>query len=195
MGVLTQIQREIYKKGKKSTSPGIFCAPYHIHGICAGRSLKDAAETHSKYKYLNYVIGTATTNYDELLTELCRGIADSDYNQTRTANLEKELELDRSQLYSLSLATKIELQEKVRFLEAELRADRPYSQLYKLGAGGLFVAVISLVFWIITGIGAPFHPIFSAAVIPVSLGLIVMAFLIRHEKRQPKNSEKNTRTA
>jgi hypothetical protein len=75
-----------------------------------------------------------------------------------------------------------ELHTKVRFLEMQLQADRPYAQLYKLGAGSLFVAVISLVFWGLTGIGAPFHPIFALAAVPVSVGLIGMAFLVRGAK-------------
>ena len=83
------------------------------------------------------------------------------------------------------------LEAKIRFLESQLQSDRPYSQLYKLGAGSLFVAIVSLAFWALTGIGAPFHPIFAAVVIPVAIGVIVMAFLVRHDKRQGKPSEKN----
>jgi hypothetical protein len=102
-----------------------------------------------------------------------------------------ELDQYQSELYELSLAEKNRLEAKVRFLEAELRSDRPYSQLYKLGAGSLFVALISLVFWGLTGIGAPFHPIFAATVAPASIGIVVMAFLVRRNKKQEKPSEKN----
>ena len=71
------------------------------------------------------------------------------------------------------------LEEKVRFLEAQLESQRPYLQLYRLGAGSLFIAVLSIVIWLITGIGIPFHPIFALGVIPVAIGVIVMAFMIR----------------
>lgn len=76
---------------------------------------------------------------------------------------------------------------EVHFLEGQLRADRPYSRIYNLGAGSLFVATISLVFWALTGIGAPFHPIFAAATIPASIGVIAMAFFIRREGEKGKS--------
>jgi len=72
-----------------------------------------------------------------------------------------------------------ELRAKIRFLESQLHADKPYSRLYNLGAGSLFAAVISLTFWALTGVGVPFHPIFAAATVPASVGLIIMAFLTR----------------
>lgn len=189
MGVLTQFQDEIFKKRKKSTTPKIFVTPYDVHGICVGRSLMDAAETHSKYKYLDYVLGTQTTNYDDLLAESLRDADDRRCNEARIDDLGQ----DRSELYYLSLAEKIRFEAKIHFLESQLHADRPYAQLYKLGAGSLFVAIISLAFWGLTGIGAPFHPIFAAAVLPASIGIIVMAFLVRHEKKEGKTSDKNIR--
>lgn len=82
-----------------------------------------------------------------------------------------------------SLEKQERLEDRVRFLETQLRGDRPFSQLYKLGAGSLFVALMSLAFWAFTGIGAPFHPIFAAAVVPASIGAIAMAFLIRRDKQ------------
>jgi hypothetical protein len=88
--------------------------------------------------------------------------------------------------YPLSLAEKRKLEGKVRFLETQLQSDRPYSQLYRLGAGSLFVAIISLVFWGLTGIGAPFHPTFAVTLIPASIGAIVMAFLIRRGMKEGK---------
>jgi hypothetical protein len=75
------------------------------------------------------------------------------------------------------------LEEKVRFLEAQIKSQRPYLQLYRLGAGSLFVAVLSIVVWLITGIGIPFHPIFALGVIPAAIGVIVMAFLVRSAKK------------
>ncbi len=71
------------------------------------------------------------------------------------------------------------LQERIQFLQSQLESQRPHLQLYRLGAGSLFVAVISLVVWLLTGTGIPFHPIFAAGVIPASLGVIAMGFLIR----------------
>jgi hypothetical protein len=75
------------------------------------------------------------------------------------------------------------LTERVRFLEAELRTDRPYLQLYRLGASSLLVSALSLMVWALTGIGIPFHPIFAGCVIPASLGVIAMAFLIRPREK------------
>jgi hypothetical protein len=72
-----------------------------------------------------------------------------------------------------------ELEKKVKFLESQLHCDRPYLQLYRLGAGGFLAAIISLVMWVAAGVGIPFHPIFAAGVIPLSIAIIVMAFLIR----------------
>ncbi len=76
-----------------------------------------------------------------------------------------------------------DLQEKVKFLEAQLESQMPHLQLYRLGAGSLFVAVISIIVWLMTGTGIPFHPIFAAGVIPASLGVIAIAFLIRPSSR------------
>ena len=76
------------------------------------------------------------------------------------------------------------LENRIRFLESQLEAQLPYRQLYRLGAGSLFVAVISVVIWLLTGTGIPFHPIFAAGVIPTSLGVIAMAFLVRSDKSQ-----------
>lgn len=79
------------------------------------------------------------------------------------------------------------LEDRIRFLESQLEAQLPYRQLYRLGAGSLFVAVISIVIWLLTGTGIPFHPIFAAGVIPTSLGVIAMAFLVRSDKsKKPK---------
>jgi len=72
-----------------------------------------------------------------------------------------------------------QLKEEIKFLEAQLESQVPYLQLYRFGAGGLFVAIISIVVWLLTGTGIPFHPIFAAGVIPASVGVIVMAFLVR----------------
>jgi hypothetical protein len=79
------------------------------------------------------------------------------------------------------------LEEKIKFLEAQLYAQNPHSQLYRFGAGSLFLAVISIIAWLLTGSGIPFHPLFAAGIIPASLGVITMAFLVRPTR------EKSTR--
>ena len=79
------------------------------------------------------------------------------------------------------------LEEKVKFLEAQLHSQMPYLQLYRLGAGSLFVAIISIVIWLLTGTGIPFHPVFAAGVIPAALGVIAMAFLVRPAKPTKSN--------
>lgn len=80
------------------------------------------------------------------------------------------------------------LEQKIRFLEMQLESHRPYLQLYRLGAGSLLVAVLSLVVWLLTGTGIPFHPIFAIAVIPAAVGVILMAFLIRSSSKTPKRN-------
>jgi hypothetical protein len=79
------------------------------------------------------------------------------------------------------------LQERIHFLQSQLQSQKPHLRLYRFGAGSLFVAVISLVVWLLTGTGIPFHPIFAAGVIPASLGVIVMGFLIRPGLRGSRN--------
>jgi hypothetical protein len=74
------------------------------------------------------------------------------------------------------------LENRVKFLEAQLESQAPHLQLYRLGAGSLLVAVVSIVVWLLTGTGIPFHPIFATGVIIASLGVIAMAFLVRTVK-------------
>lgn len=78
------------------------------------------------------------------------------------------------------------LEQKIRFLEAQLESQRPYVQLYRLGATSLFVALISLAAWALTGTGIPFHPLFAAGAIPAAIGVIIMAFLIRPGSERSK---------
>jgi hypothetical protein len=76
----------------------------------------------------------------------------------------------------------LKLYERIRFLEAQLQRDTRFPlQLYKLGGASLIVGAISLIVWAATGIGVPFHPVFAATVIPVSIGVMVMAFLLKRE--------------
>jgi len=74
------------------------------------------------------------------------------------------------------------LEQRVRILEHHLSCDRPYLQLYRLGAWSLFAAVISLLTSKLIGIGVPFHPIFAVTVIPASIAVITMAFLIKPKR-------------
>lgn len=71
------------------------------------------------------------------------------------------------------------LEQRIRFLEAQLESQRPYLQLYRIGATGLFLAFISLAAWALAGIAIPLHPVFAMGSIPVALGVMIMAFLIR----------------
>jgi hypothetical protein len=75
------------------------------------------------------------------------------------------------------------LERKIRFLEMQLESHRPYLQLYRLGAASLFIAILSIVVWLITGIGIPFHPVFAGVVVVPAIGVMVMAFLIRPRKK------------
>ena len=78
-----------------------------------------------------------------------------------------------------------QLQARIRFLEAQLRADLPYLQIYKFGGTSVLVAIVSLAAWAITGIGVPFHPVFAAMAVPVAIGVMVMAFFLRREANSP----------
>ena len=66
--------------------------------------------------------------------------------------------------FSSSALGVAQLQARVRFLEAHLQTHLPYLQLYKFGGVSLLVAAVSLIAWVITGIGVPFHPAFAAMV-------------------------------
>lgn len=79
-----------------------------------------------------------------------------------------------------------QLQARIRFLETQLYADQPYLRLYRVGGLSLFAALISLLSWVVLGIGVPFHPIFAVMTIPVAIGIVIMAFAVRRE--QPKKA-------
>ena len=101
-----------------------------------------------------------------------------------------KLELGTGALPEIA-ATTVEvyqLRDRVKFLEAQLRSNLPYLQMYKFGAGSLLVAIVSLLVWLFTGAGVPFHPVFAAMVVPAAIGLMVMAFLVRRDI--PKSAEK-----
>ena len=82
-----------------------------------------------------------------------------------------------------------ELEARVRFLEHQFRSARLDLQLYRLGAGGFLAGALSLALWTLTGVAAPFHPAFAGVVTPVSIVLMIMAFLVRGE-RQPRTNER-----
>lgn len=82
------------------------------------------------------------------------------------------------------------LDAKVQFLEHQLRSQRIDLQLFRFGGGGFLVAVGSLLLWVFTGIGVPFHPVFAALAVPASVGTMVMAFLIHHGVAQETQTTK-----
>lgn len=84
-------------------------------------------------------------------------------------------------------AEKQELKAKLHILQEQLHCDHRHLQLYRFGATGLVVAVLSILMWYFTGIGAPFHPVFAGLVIPVALGMMAMAVLM---KPKPNDGEK-----
>jgi hypothetical protein len=88
-------------------------------------------------------------------------------------------------------AEKAKLQIEIRLLERQLHSDRPYLQLYRLGAASLVVSVLSLVVWALTGVGAPFHPIFAAGVIPAAVGVMLMAFLTKPKEEDRDQEDEN----
>lgn len=89
-----------------------------------------------------------------------------------------------------SLETGIaQLQARIRFLEAQLQADNPYIRLYKFGGLSLIVAVVSLLSWAVMGVGVPFNPIFALMVVPVAIGVMVMAFLVRGDRKRTPDQE------
>lgn len=75
-----------------------------------------------------------------------------------------------------------DLEQKIQFLQSQLHTQEPYLQLYRLGASGFFMSLVSLITWFLFGLGVPFHPIFAAVVIPASVGVMIMAFLVRPDK-------------
>jgi len=85
---------------------------------------------------------------------------------------------------------KEDLETKIQLLEHQLQCDRSHLQLFRLGAASLLISLLSILFWRITGVGAPLHPVFAAVVVPISAGLMAMAFLIRSGKseKKPKRS-------
>jgi len=87
-----------------------------------------------------------------------------------------------------------QLQARVRFLESQLQSDKPHLQLYRFGATTLLISLISLVVWAVDGIGIPFHPLFAAGAIPVSIGVIVMALLTRPVEGSDGTRNSGTRT-
>lgn len=71
------------------------------------------------------------------------------------------------------------LRGKIQFLEHQLQSDRLHLRLYRLGAGAFLLGAFSLLVWLFTGVGAPFHPVFSVITLPVSAAIMGMAFLAR----------------
>ena len=76
-------------------------------------------------------------------------------------------------------ANKGRLEERIRFLEAQLQQERVDLRLFRIGAGGLVAAVVSLTSWWLLGVAVPFHHVFAALALPVSIGVLAMAVLTR----------------
>jgi hypothetical protein len=74
------------------------------------------------------------------------------------------------------------LHTKIFLLQAELRKNVPYLQLYRFGAGAFTLSVLSLLIWLFAGIAIPFHPAFALAAIPTSIGFMLMAYLTKKHK-------------
>jgi hypothetical protein len=91
-----------------------------------------------------------------------------------------------SDLEALHDKEKEDLKMKIELLEHQLHCDRSHLQLFRLGAASLLISLLSILFWWRTGVGAPFHPVFAAVVIPVAAGLMAMAFLIKSTKLDEK---------
>jgi hypothetical protein len=72
---------------------------------------------------------------------------------------------------------------KVEVLQAELRKNVPYLQLYRFGAGAFSLSVISLVAWLLTGVAIPFHPVFALTALPSGVAFMIMAWMIRKDAR------------
>jgi hypothetical protein len=86
---------------------------------------------------------------------------------------------------------KEDLKMKIELLENQLLCDRSHLQLFRLGAASLLISLLSILFWWRTGVGAPFHPVFAAVAVPVSAGLMAMAFSIKStnfDKKQKRNT-------
>ena len=74
------------------------------------------------------------------------------------------------------------LHTKILLLQAELRKNVPYLQLYRFGAGAFTLSMLSLLIWLFSGIAIPFHPAFALAAIPTSIGFMLMAYLTKKHK-------------
>jgi hypothetical protein len=83
---------------------------------------------------------------------------------------------------SHTAASAATLRLRIEFLEQQLAADKLHLRLYRLGAGAAVCSVFSLAVWVFTGVGAPFHPVFAALSLPVAMGVVGMAFLVRRQQ-------------
>ncbi len=83
-----------------------------------------------------------------------------------------------------------ELGARVCLLEAQLQRGRMELPLYKAGALGAFVSVVSIVSWAVVHVGAPLHPIFAAFLLPTSIATMAMAFLVKKGRRPPADFTK-----
>jgi DNA-binding response OmpR family regulator len=68
---------------------------------------------------------------------------------------------------------------QIALLQMALEANLPHLRLYRWGAAGLLMSIVSLAAWKLTGLGIPFHPFFACCGCITSLGTMVMAFLVK----------------
>jgi hypothetical protein len=88
---------------------------------------------------------------------------------------------------------KSRLEKEIAFLKDQLQSTNLAVRIYNIGAVGFLGAVFSLLVWSFTGVGAPLHPTFAILLVPVSLGLFVMAFLTRRDQ-ETENIKSQKRT-
>src|SRR2546427_10688500 len=96
-----------------------------------------------------------------------------EYTKPETIKLldfERDLQQAQEEIAQLKL--------KNESLRGALRSNLPYMRVFRLGAGLFTAALATLVLLLWSGIAIPFHPVFALIALPVSLGFIIMAYLL-----------------
>jgi len=145
---------------------------------------EEACDWHSKY---HSPMETTVTHYRENKPAIL------EYPTANYAQLmDKLIERYSVALKQMTVAEKSTLETKVKLLEKQLECDRPFAQIYRIGAVAIFGSTLSLLVWAFTGVGAPFHPVFALMGIPAGLAAIAMAFMVKRgmEAKTPSQPEK-----
>jgi hypothetical protein len=82
---------------------------------------------------------------------------------------------------------------KMRIRLLERRPQKPehaFTALYMCGAVSFWITAVSLAIWWLADIASPLHPIFASLVIPASVGVMGMAFLVRRGKEGKPHTKK-----